>query len=118
MTAKVEERILTEGSGVRCMPFSYKGVFRDHLDLPDCQDEGEASQTLRKVPVCNMVMVSWLTIIVQMFTTSQCVSEFASFPQINAWYGEASNTFGDACPAPCDSITYTMRSSRNLFGPR
>jgi len=79
MAATVERRIRAEGSGVGCMPFSYKGVFGDHLDLPDCQDEGEASQTLRK---------------------------------INAWYGEASNTFGDACPVPCDSITYTMRSSR------
>ena len=58
MAATVEKRILAEGSGVECMPFSYKGVFGDHLGLPDCQDEREADQTLRKVCSYDMVRVT------------------------------------------------------------
>ena len=50
MASMVAERILEEGSGMECMPFSYKGVFRKQLaSLPDCEDEVEASRTLRKV---------------------------------------------------------------------
>ena len=60
MAATVEKRILAEGSGVECMPFSYKGVFGDHLGLPDCQDEGEADQTLRKAYSYVMVLVTLL----------------------------------------------------------
>ena len=49
MVAKVAERILAEGSGVECMPFSYKGILGRHVGLPDCEEEEEASRTLRKV---------------------------------------------------------------------
>ena len=50
MTAIVAKRILAEGSGVGCMPFSYKGVFEGStVDLPDCEEDVEASNILRKV---------------------------------------------------------------------
>ena len=50
MTTMLAKRILAEGSGVGCMPFSYKGVFEGSVvDLPDCEEDVEASHTLRKV---------------------------------------------------------------------